>query len=248
MSILFCFCALICVISGRDTKPLTEEETLQLFSEYQRDFNRQYNAVEYTQKYTNFKASLARIEKLNAGSKHAKFALNKFSDMTTEEFDRTRKMPKAAGPVLTESCLANGVTATLNYSPEEINALPDSWDWRTTGGPGNKGIITPVKDQGSDSFFFFCFFFSILFFSFFHYSSFPSSFSFPFDLLFSFWLPFSVFFFFPFVSFFLFFSISFFKSFLEEPVVHAGPFQPLEVSKVIGQRKEIHLLHFQNNF
>jgi len=46
------------------------------------------------------------------------------------------------------SCLAKGVTVSLNYSSDVIKAIPDAWDWRTQGGKDNKGIVTNVKDQG----------------------------------------------------------------------------------------------------
>jgi len=85
---------------------------------------------------------------LNLNSKHATFAVNKFADMTQEEFKRNMLMPSQSAQVLATSCLAKGVGTTLDHPAEVIEALPTTWDWRTTGGPGNKGVVTPVKNQG----------------------------------------------------------------------------------------------------
>jgi len=95
----------------------------------------------------NFKASLARSQRFNSESKHARFGVTKFSDMSSEEFKSKILMPKVPAQDLAISCLANGITETLNFSPEELKAVPDTWDWRTTGGKNGKGIVTPVKDQ-----------------------------------------------------------------------------------------------------
>jgi len=94
---------------------------------------------EYERRFENFKESLVRIKSLNALSKNAKYGLNKFSDMSTEEFSQKRlSQKKTTGAALARSCLANGVTA-----PHLPTAnLPTSFDWRT------KNVVTPVKDQG----------------------------------------------------------------------------------------------------
>jgi len=118
------------------------------WTQFLQHHNRKYSAEEMPQKFKTFKANLERIEQLNERSKHATFATNKFADLTPEEFASKRLMPKIGGDVLARCCLANGITAPMDYTPQEIASLPDSWDWRTQGGKGGKGIVTPVKDQG----------------------------------------------------------------------------------------------------
>jgi len=111
----------------------------ELFNDYMRKFHKAYTTEEeYNMRFQNFKESLLRIHSLNRHQK-ATFALNKFSDMSKEEFSKTKLSPvKFSGEQLARSCLAKGVTAP-HVDP---SALPTSFDWR------EKGVVTPVKDQG----------------------------------------------------------------------------------------------------
>jgi hypothetical protein len=95
-------------------------------------------------RFAMFQESLIRIQNLNDNSKSATFALNEFADMSAEEFSRKMLMPKIEAKALAQSCLAKGVGVDLKYSKEQLKALPDSWDWRTTGGPDGKGVKTFV--------------------------------------------------------------------------------------------------------
>jgi cathepsin F len=128
---------------------LANVEELDLFEKFIKDYDRQYESQEEkATRFTYFQNSLARIKRLNANSKHAKFAINKFADLSVEEFQKRVLMTPQSPEVLATSCLANGVSSPQTYTDEEIAALPTEWDWRTTGGPNNKGIVTPVKNQG----------------------------------------------------------------------------------------------------
>jgi len=111
----------------------------QQFDIYVKQFHKKYrDDGEYQTRFLNFNESLIRIHRLNSLSKHAKFGLNKFSDMSREEFASKRlQKVKVSGSALALSCLANGVTA----EPVEMD-LPTSFDWRT------KKVVTAVKDQG----------------------------------------------------------------------------------------------------
>jgi cathepsin F len=119
------------------------------FQNFMLKHNRQYKSVEEKQvRFEIFQENLKRIEKLNQNSKHATFGINKFGDISKQEFSQQRLMKKVPADNLAQSCLAKGVTTTPHYSKEFLSALPDQWDWRTTGGNNGKGIVTPVKDQG----------------------------------------------------------------------------------------------------
>jgi len=118
------------------------------FQQFVKDHRRTYTNIEYEKKFEVFKGSLNWINKLNANSKHAQFKINKFADMTQEEFRATHHGPKFHPQVFAEACLANGVTKELDYDKSILQDVPTAWDWRTTGGKDGKGIVTPVKDQG----------------------------------------------------------------------------------------------------
>jgi len=125
---------------------LSQEEVQ--FKQFVQQFQKSYStSEEYQTRFENFKASLARAQRFNSESKHARFGPTKFSDMSLEEFQSTMLMKKTPAAPLALSCLAHGITASLDYTPEQLRALPDTWDWRTNGGKNGKGIVTPVKDQ-----------------------------------------------------------------------------------------------------
>jgi cathepsin F len=119
------------------------------FLDWAQAHGKQYNKFEYEQRFATFKANVQRVKTLNTNSKDAEFRLNRFADLTAEEFASQRLGAKLPAEVYATACLANGAGKTLHYSPEQVKAVPDSWDWRTTGGKGNSGIVTPVKDQGA---------------------------------------------------------------------------------------------------
>jgi len=120
------------------------------FEQFKSTFGKTYaTTTEEEERFANFQQTLKRIEYKNINSKSAEYAVNKFSDLTKEEFSSLYLMPKVSVEALASSCLAKGITATLNhYDSAVIDALPTSWDWRTTGGKDNKGVVTPVKNQG----------------------------------------------------------------------------------------------------
>jgi cathepsin F len=64
--------------------------------------------------------------------------INKFTDMSKEEFSKKMLPQKVPGAALANSCLAKGVTAPKL----DVSALPTAFDWR------DKKVVAPVKDQG----------------------------------------------------------------------------------------------------
>jgi C1A family cysteine protease len=110
-----------------------DEVTLQArFVEYQAKYNKNYPPEEVPLRYENFVKSIERIQAKNAKSSNVVYGLNKFSDMTPEEFKSQVLMRKHSirhhdKPVLEPKI--------------EASAVPTSIDWRPLG------AVTPVKNQ-----------------------------------------------------------------------------------------------------
>jgi cathepsin F len=116
---------------------LTEEEE---FNKYVVSFSKSYPTPEaYLRAFSNWKESKKRIEQLNEKDKTATYGINKFSDLSPKQFQALYTPQRIPAQALAQSCLANGVTATIELSPD---AIPTSFDWR------QKGVVTPVKNQG----------------------------------------------------------------------------------------------------
>jgi len=114
------------------------EEASQ-FTSFMRKYQKNYATPEETlTRFENFKATLQRIEKLNAESLHATFAVNHFSDLSLEEFRANYLMPKVPADFVATACLAKGVTKRYEGAVE----APSPINWVT------KGKVSPVKNQG----------------------------------------------------------------------------------------------------
>jgi hypothetical protein len=75
-------------------------------------FNKTYaNGAETNRRYKLFQSNLRSIEKYNKLSRHARFGVNKFSDLSKEEYESQWLMQKIKAKGLATSCLANGVDA-----------------------------------------------------------------------------------------------------------------------------------------
>jgi len=128
MRVLFVVAALLCVGVAL-AAPRTEEQTFSSFMDFTRRFNKQYKSVEeFTQRYTNFLATLDRIEQLNADGSNV-HGITKFADLTPAEF---KSMYLGFNP---------GLKQKLPVLQPAADAAPSSFDWRS------KGAVTPVKDQ-----------------------------------------------------------------------------------------------------
>jgi cathepsin L len=107
--------------------------------EYQREFtnwiaenDKSYAHEEFFMRYNTFKSNLDWITANNAANKSYTVAMNKFGDMSTEEFGKTMCGYKPQ------------MRASARF-PSEVprsDFVGDSLDWR------QKGAVTGVKDQG----------------------------------------------------------------------------------------------------
>jgi len=133
--------AVVIGVSSARIAAIGKEDLRVQFAQYVRDFGKTYavGSQEYELRFSNFVESLRRIRHLNEADQDATYAINKFSDMSKQEFrslmqNGGTKLPAAS---LATACLANGVTVPNPNPP----VAPDSFDWRA------KGMVTPVKDQ-----------------------------------------------------------------------------------------------------
>jgi cathepsin F len=105
-----------------------------LFNAWKVQYNKQYSSPEEEAlRFANFKQSIDRITARNSKSSSPTFGLNKFSDMSPEEFKST-----LLGYIRPEERHDVGV---LEQGPI---AAPNTWDWRTQNGQSK---VTPVKNQ-----------------------------------------------------------------------------------------------------
>jgi len=115
---------------------LSLQNSEEHFIKFIRDHKRKYkDSVEFNYRFGVFKENVKRINRLNADYKGVTFKINKFGDLTKEEFKER---------YLTQAPIRNLNWPIAKEVPSEvINNLPTSFDWRT------KGAVTDVKDQGS---------------------------------------------------------------------------------------------------
>jgi len=107
------------------------EDHKGLFLEWTRTYGKSYSAEESEARFQIFKDNLNYIQKhnedYNRGLSTFTLAMNRFGDLTNEEFKRTMLTVKSRKP------------GKISY-PEDAE-LPVTWDWTKRGG------VTPVPNQ-----------------------------------------------------------------------------------------------------
>lgn len=111
---------------------------LEEFARFKAQFNKVYESdAEEAKRFDIFCRNLQRIDIISKNAPTATFGINKFADLTQDEFRSTRVSHKNFSPEdFAKNCLA---TKLFKRSPKDI---PTSVDWRS------QGKVTPVKDQG----------------------------------------------------------------------------------------------------
>ncbi|XP_068654138.1 cysteine proteinase mucunain-like [Aristolochia californica] len=116
----------------------SDTEVRALYESWLVRHGKAYNALgEKDRRFEIFKDNLRFIDEHNTGKHTYKLGLNRFADLTNDEY-RSRYLG-------TKPSLRNGLSWPKNdrYAYKEGEELPDSIDWR------EKGAVAPVKDQGS---------------------------------------------------------------------------------------------------
>jgi cathepsin L len=129
-------CVLAAVPVSRVNLTTFTAEQDSLWTKFKQEFNKvYYDTVDETYRKGVFVANLNKIRSHNLGDASYTLAMNKFGDLTFEEFHS--KYTGFLG-------IRNRFIRSQNNKAElESAATADSIDWTT------KGAVTPVKDQGN---------------------------------------------------------------------------------------------------
>jgi len=108
----------------------TELEYQSAFTFWMQEYQRSYSHDAFHYRYNIFKTNMDFVDAHNKGKHTFTVALNKFADLSKEEFAAIYLGTKYSAPRVNTVASARPVNA------------PASFDWRT------KGAVTKVKDQG----------------------------------------------------------------------------------------------------
>jgi len=125
---LFFLCAIVCV----SAKTLWHQLDDYTFEDYCQEYEKVYSPKEALYRKGLFDQKMKEIKIHNSGDSTYKKGINKFSDLTNEEF--------RAGYTGYRPISSNAVPPNLDHI--SLDDVPNDIDWRT------KGVVTPVKNQG----------------------------------------------------------------------------------------------------
>jgi len=111
----------------------TEAEYKLAFSDYVQSFQKVYSSGDFSRRYEAFKFNLDYVEAWNAESNGVVLEMNRFADLTIEEYKEAYLGLKYD---------FEDHVSQNEYTPDYTAALPDTVDWRT------QGAVTPIKNQG----------------------------------------------------------------------------------------------------
>jgi len=112
---------------------LAQDEMQTLWNSWKLQYAKEYeDEATEALRFNIFQGTYKRIMAWNAAGNTAVLALNKFSDLTNEEF----------GALYTGALPAPQDEVLANVETFENVETPATWDWRT------QGAVTPVKNQG----------------------------------------------------------------------------------------------------
>ncbi|PIA56588.1 hypothetical protein AQUCO_00700732v1 [Aquilegia coerulea] len=117
----------------------TDEEVKSIYESWLMEHGKQYNGLgEKDKRFEIFKDNLKYIDEHNSEDHSFKLGLNKFADLTNEEYRK-----KYLGVKKSDVHKRLSKTRSSRYAVREGEELPESVDWR------EKGAVVAVKDQGS---------------------------------------------------------------------------------------------------
>ncbi|CAN6482418.1 unnamed protein product [Victoria cruziana] len=141
VSALVCAAAVdMSIVSYDERRPSgrSDPEVMRIYESWMARHGKAYNDLaEKDKRFEAFKDNLHFIDEHNSGNHSYKLGLNRFADLTNEEY-RNMYLGTKMSPNRRNSKLAG-----KRYTVKEGEELPDQVDWR------EKGAVTDVKDQGS---------------------------------------------------------------------------------------------------
>jgi C1A family cysteine protease len=129
--VLVCLVAFTCVVAA--SRLFGEEHYQSHFTAFVSKYKKSYDRADLLYRYNVFKTNVDKIEKHNAGKHSYTLGMNKFGDMSFEEFHAKYTGLKH---------IKNDYIRSKNVAHLHDVHAPTSVDWRA------KGAVTDVKDQG----------------------------------------------------------------------------------------------------
>ncbi|KAF3439003.1 hypothetical protein FNV43_RR17278 [Rhamnella rubrinervis] len=117
----------------------TDAQVREIYDQWLAKHNKAYNGLgEKDRRFEIFKENLRFIDQHNAQNRSYKVGLNRFADLTNEEY--RAKFLGARTDAKRRVMKSRNASRRYAFSGEK---LPESVDWR------QKGAVTPIKDQGN---------------------------------------------------------------------------------------------------
>ncbi|XP_050139018.1 probable cysteine protease RD21B [Malus sylvestris] len=118
-----------------------DDEVMSIYEGWLAEHGKAYNAFgEKERSFQIFKDNLRYIDEQNSKNLSYKLGLNRFADLSNEEYRNTYLGAKTRAQM---KRVSNGNTKSDRYAPRVCDSLPDSVDWK------KEGAVSQVKDQGS---------------------------------------------------------------------------------------------------
>lgn len=131
-----------------DPSERTEKEMRAMYESWLVRHGKAYNALgEKEKRFEIFKDNLRFVDEHNKENRTYKVGLNKFADLTNEEYRALY-----LGAKMDRKARLSGSRKSDRYAFRVGDELPQSVDWR------DKGAVAPVKDQGQCGEFYFILF------------------------------------------------------------------------------------------
>ena len=126
---------------------IAHDRDMQQFIEFTTEYNKVYSSgQERNRKASIFHINLKKIEILNSADRFSPYGINKFFDISEDEFANAYLMSSSVTDGIKNSTLEkdNRHKRSYTYPVDSVGPIPKCFDWRDRYPP----IVSKVKDQG----------------------------------------------------------------------------------------------------